>query len=323
VGTKKNRGLYQFKVTLRGVFPPIWRRIQVWEDYTLAQLHRVLQAVMGWEDYHLYEFRIAGRLYRDPHPENEREILDAERTRILAVLPGVGAEFEYVYDFGDYWQHELLLEAIVLSAPDATYPRCIGGERNGPPEDVGGAGGYEDYLEAMADPNHERHEELMAWRGPFDPDAFSVEKVNRQLEKKFRPVRKRAVLQPKTANHGLSPRAEELLQAILSEPAFPQKARIPIKPNEVVPLELNERERELILSHTFADEELTNRLRLVPKPGERSVFRFTLDDLDELAGDIAFQANHAKDRKLRKELDQLFDRIQAILDGYTDEPAVN
>jgi hypothetical protein len=88
-------------------------------------------------------------------------------------------------------------------------------------------------------------------------------------------------------------------------------------------LELNERERELILSHTFADEELVNRLRVVPKPGVRPVFRFTLDDLDELGGFLAAEANHTKDKKLRKELDQLFDRIQATLDGYTDEPAVN
>src|ERR1019366_6682126 len=162
VAVKKNRAVYQFKVTLRNIHPPIWRRILVWEDVTLAQLHRVLQMVMGWEDCHLHEFRISGKIYAVP-------------------------------DLGDYWQHDLLLEAILQPVPDTLYRRCIAGERNCPPEDVGGSGGYEDYLEAMADPEHEEHEDMIGWGGPFDPEAFWVEKITRKLEKKFRPVRQKAV----------------------------------------------------------------------------------------------------------------------------------
>jgi Plasmid pRiA4b ORF-3-like protein len=113
VGVTKNRELYQFVVTLRGISPPIWLRIQVWEDYTLDQLHRVLQVVMGWENYHLHEFRIGAKLYGDPDLDDEREIVDVKRTRIRAVLSGLGAAFEYVYDFGDDWQHDLFLEAIL------------------------------------------------------------------------------------------------------------------------------------------------------------------------------------------------------------------
>jgi len=319
VVAKKKRALYQFKITLRGIDPPIWRRIQVSEDTTLAQLHRVLQTVMGWENCHLHEFRIGRKTYGEPDPDDERKIIDDKPTKIHAVLQGVGAELEYVYDLGDYWQHDLLLEAILQPTPDATYPRCIAGGRSCPPEDVGGSGGYETYLAAMADPEHEEHEDMMAWRGPFTPEEFSVEKVNRELEKKFHPVRKRASQQPKAANHGLSPKAQQLLQAMSSKSAFPRKERIRIKPSEAVPLELNERERELIEHHTFADEELTNRLRVVPKLGERPIFRFTLDDLDELAGFIAAEANHARDKKLQKELDRLCDRVQATLDGYSDE----
>ena len=319
----KTRDLYQFKVSLRGISPQIWRQIQVWEDYTLDQLHRVLQVAMGWENYHLYEFRIGGAMYRDPHPENEPEIRNAKRTRICNVLPAVGAEFEYIYDFGDYWQHELVLEAILPPSPDTLYPRCVVGERSCPPEDVGGAGGYEDYLQAMADPSHEQHEDMMAWRGPFDPEAFLIEKVNKQLEKKFRIVRKRAVPDPNAPKPKLTPEAEKLLKAIVSRSELPQKKRVHIKPNEKVPLELNERERELILEHTFADEELTNRFRVVPRKGERPVFRFTLDDLDELGGFVAAEANHTRDKKLRKELEHLFDRIQTTLDSYTDEPIIN
>jgi hypothetical protein len=326
VASRKNRESYQFKVVLRGISPPIWRQFQVWEDATLAQLHRILQMVMGWENYHMYEFRIGGRIYGDPNLDDEREINDAKRTPIRNVLPGVGAEFEYEYDFGDDWQHDLLLEAVMQSSPETAYPRCIAGERNCPPEDVGGSGGYADYLEALADPDHEEHENVMAWRGPFDPETFSIEKVNRELERKFRPVRRRAIRlpspQPKAANPAM-PNAELLRQAMFSKPVFPRPQRIRIRPNETVPLELNARERELILSHTFADESLTNRLRVVPKKSERPVFRFTLDDLDELAGFIAAEANHARNKILREQLHQLCDRIEATLNKYTDEATIN
>jgi Plasmid pRiA4b ORF-3-like protein len=310
VSVKKNRAVYQFKVTLRNIHPPIWRRIQVWEDATLAQLHRVLQMAMGWEDYHLHEFRIGRKIYAVPDLDDERKIIDVKRTRIHDVIQQVGTEFEYVYDLGDYWEHVLVLEAILQPASDTLYPRCIAGERSCPPEDVGGSGGYEDYLEAMADPEHEEHEDMIGWRGPFDPEAFSVEKINRQLEKKFRPVRQKAV--PATSH------SASLLKTLLSGSAVPQKERIQIKANQTVPLELNERERELI-QNTFADDDLTGRLRVVPKAGERPVFRFTLEDLDELAGYVASEANHAKNKKLKKEWDDLFDRIEAILDGYSDQ----
>src|SRR5258708_67291 len=256
VAARKTRESYQFKVVLRGISPAIWRQFQVWEDATLAQLDRILQMVMGWENYHLYEFRIGGRIYGDPDLDDEREIIDAKKTRIRNVLAGVGAEFEYEYDFGDDWQHDLLLEAVMQSGPDTMCPRCLSGERSCPPEDVGGSGGYADYLEALASPHHEEHQNMMEWRRPFNPEAFSVDGVNRELEKKFRPVGKRAVRLPlpqPSADKGGTPNAEPSLQAVLSEPVSLQTRRIRVGPNETVPLELNQRERDLILSHTFAE----------------------------------------------------------------------
>jgi hypothetical protein len=326
VAARKTRESYQFKVELRDISPPIWRQFRVWGDATLAQLHRILQMVMGWENYHLYEFRIGGRIYGDPDLDDEREIIDVKKTRIRNVLPGVGAEFEYEYDFGDDWQHDLLLEAVMQSDPDTMCPRCLAGERSCPPEDVGGSGGYADYLEALADPDHEEHENMMEWRGPFDPEAFSIEKVNRELERKFHPVRKRAVRLPLAqpgADKRRTPNAGLLPLAILSKPVSLRTQRIRIAPNETVPLELNERERELILSHTFADQELTNRLRIVPRKGERPIFRFTLDDLDDLSGFLAAEANHATNKILREQLHQLCDRVEATLNKYTDEAAIN
>lgn len=326
MAASKTRESYQFKVVLRDISPPIWRQFQVWEDYTLAQLHRILQMVMGWENYHLYEFRIGGRIYGDPDLDDEREIIDAKKTRIRNVLVGVGTEFEYEYDFGDDWHHELVLESVMRPDPDTFCPSCIAGERSCPPEDVGGSGGYADYLEALADPGHEEHDNWMEWRGPFDPEAFSIEKVNQKLEKKFRSVRKRAVRLPlpqPSADERRTLSAELLPQAILSRPVSLRTQRIRIKPNETVPLELNERERELILSHTFAGESLTNRLRVVPKRGERPIFRFSLDDLDELVGFLAAEANYAKNKILREQLNQLCDRIEATMNRYTDEATIN
>ena len=186
----KTRALYQLRITLRDIQPPIWRRIQVWEDVTLARLHTVLQILMDWEDYHLHEFVIGRRLYSVPDPDDEmyeRKVTDERQVRLSDVVVHVGTQFTYLYDFGDNWKHELLLEAVLLSDPGTHYPKCLAGQRRTPPEDVGGTFGYADYLEAMADPEHEEHENMLRWRGPFDPEAFSIDEVNQRLWKKFRP----------------------------------------------------------------------------------------------------------------------------------------
>jgi hypothetical protein len=185
----KSRALYQLKITLRDIHPPIWRRIQVWEDTTLAQLHTILQIVMGWEDYHLHEFVIGRRLYSVPDPDddmNERKVVDESHVPLGEVVPRVGTKFAYLYDFGDSWEHDLILEAILLPETTAQYPTCIGGERRTPPEDVGGITGYEEYLAVLADPEHEEHGNMLQWRGPFDPESFAPDQVNQRLRKKLR-----------------------------------------------------------------------------------------------------------------------------------------
>jgi hypothetical protein len=185
----KTRALFQLKVTLRGIQPAIWRRILAWEDTTLSQLHTILQIIMGWEDYHLHDFIIGRRHFSVPDPDDElyeRKVIDESRVRLAEVASKVGTQFMYLYDFGDGWEHELLLEAILLPEPETRYPMCIGGKRSAPPEDVGGTHGYERYLAALADPEHEEHEDLLQWRGPFDPEMFSLAQVNQALQKKFR-----------------------------------------------------------------------------------------------------------------------------------------
>jgi len=324
VRTAKTRRLYQFKVILRDISPQIWRRIQVCEDYTLHQLHRVLQIAVGWENYHLYEFRIDRAKYREPHPENERKIRDAKKAKLRQVLSGVGTELEYVYDFGDDWYHDLVLESILLPSPDVLYPRCVNGERSGPPEDAGGPWGYQEYLKAMADPDHERHEDMMNWRGPFDPGKFSEDAVNLKLEISFRPARKQGTPNSRIPKREVSTEAEQLFRATPSASRLPKKSRIRIKPGEAIPFQLNDRERKLVVEHTFGEpHDLTAGLSVAPPKGQRSAFLFSLEDLEDLAGFIAAEANHAKDKKLEKELDRLLDRIEATLDAYTDEPIVH
>lgn len=321
---KRARAVFQLKVTLQDIYPPIWRRIQVWEDASLAQLHRILQIVMGWEDCHLHQFEIGRRIYSVPDPEDdlyERKVIDESRVRLREVAPRVGTQFEYLYDFGDGWRHELLLEAIVLPDLGAEYPNCLDGKRHTPPEDVGASSGYDDYLEALADPEHEEHENMLRWRGPFDPEEFSLPVVNQQLQGQFRAARRKAARHASPHEHTATDRSSEsaLLLRLLTNSGTLPKNRKRIEPDGRVPLELTARERDLILHHSLADRELTDRLRAVPNPDEPPIYRFTLDELDELAGDVAAEANHTRNKKQRKEWDQLFDRISATLNSYTEE----
>jgi hypothetical protein len=179
--------IFQLKVTLRESSPLIWRRIEISPHMTLPQLHRTLQIVVGWENCHLHEFRSAGKVYAEPDPEDRhfgREVLD-ERRRKIGLLVGAGASFEYLYEFGDGWRHEITLETMLAPTPRKRYPVCVDGARSAPPEDVGGMGGYERYLEALSDPRHKEHQFLLAWRGRFDPEYFSIAKVNRRLREEF------------------------------------------------------------------------------------------------------------------------------------------
>ena len=175
--------IYQIKVTLRDSQPPIWRRIQVRSDITLAKLHRILQRVMGWEDAHLHQFVIGGEYYGRPDQEEEpRRTKDGRKYRLSEVVPGEHSQFRYNYDFGDCWQHTLVIEKTLPPQESARYPVCLEGARACPPEDVGGTPGYENFLEAMRDPKHPEHKEFSEWiGGNFDPEAFDVEPVNQRV----------------------------------------------------------------------------------------------------------------------------------------------
>jgi hypothetical protein len=175
--------VYQLKVTLQESRPPIWRRIQVPADIPLSTLHKVLQVVMGWQDYHLHQFIVNGEAYGVPDPDDWLEIKDERRVRLNTLLREPKARLDYQYDFGDDWEHRVVLEK-VLPGQELEHPLCITGKRACPPEDCGGVWGYENFLEAMRDPKHPEHEELLDWiGGEFDPEAFDLGEVNQRLQR--------------------------------------------------------------------------------------------------------------------------------------------
>jgi hypothetical protein len=174
----------QLKVTLRGVSPPIWRRVLVLAELTLFDLHRVIQIAMGWEDYHLHDFTIDRKRYAVPDREDFDNPIDERETRLHDVLRA-RQKFTYQYDFGDGWQHGVLVEKAV---DDATIRdvSCVDGARACPPEDSGGPWAYEEKLKALAAPNDPRTRELRDWIGQdFDPTLFNCDAVNEELHRAF------------------------------------------------------------------------------------------------------------------------------------------
>ena len=172
--------VYQLKVTLQGTKPPVWRRVLVDGASTLDQVHEVVQAAFGWWNYHLHEFEVGDARYGVPDPDYNPEYdwgpptLDERQVRLESVA-GEGSKLDYTYDFGDDWRHRIVVEKVLAADAGApvTVPACIDGRRACPPEDCGGAWGYEELLAILADPSHPEHGARREWLGrPFDPAAF-------------------------------------------------------------------------------------------------------------------------------------------------------
>ena len=183
---RKYDQIFQFRITLRDIRPPIWRRIQVPEIYSFWDLHVAIQDAMGWDDCHLHQFEmvnpstgskeeigipIEDSLWdRKVYPGWERKIADYFTMNNSAAA--------YEYDFGDSWEHTVKLEKILPRVKVVKYPICIKGKRRCPPEDCGGIWGYENFLQIMNDPDHEEYEDMKEWiGGEFDPEYFNVKEV--------------------------------------------------------------------------------------------------------------------------------------------------
>jgi hypothetical protein len=182
--------VYQLKIALRYIAPPIWRRILVPDNLALGDLHHILYPAMGWAGYHLHSFSFGGgfaqTVYLDAGTARESRGEDEYSVRLRDVIYRKGQAFSYEYDFGDSWLHQVKVEKILPYDPAMYLPICLGGERACPPEDCGSFPGYAEILKAIATPQGKRTEDqkqLLEWAGPYDPEAFDLEAVNRRLPK--------------------------------------------------------------------------------------------------------------------------------------------
>lgn len=185
---KRYKNIYQFKIILKHIKPLIWRRILVPETYTFWDLHIAIQDAMGWTDSHLHEFAIinpsTGRKAVIGIPDEGFDF-DMGQTTLPDTKQKISKWFtvqndkaEYIYDFGDNWEHTVKLEKILPREKDVDYPLCIAGARACPPEDCGGIGGYAYFLDIIMDPDHKEYEEMLEWAGgDFDPERFKPNEV--------------------------------------------------------------------------------------------------------------------------------------------------
>ncbi len=175
----------QLKITLVGIEPKIYRIVQVPATITLRNLHKVIQRVMDWQDYHLYQFVKDRQSYGPKSKDFDMpEVQNDKSVPVMELLPKPRHKMFYEYDFGDGWLHEVQLQKILPAKEGARYPICIEGKYAGPPEDTGGPPGYCDLLEALGNPNHEGHEDARDWVGEdFRPEAFDIEEVNARLRR--------------------------------------------------------------------------------------------------------------------------------------------
>jgi hypothetical protein len=171
---------YQVHVQLRDIEPPIWRRLVLPDDLPLPALHGALQYAFNWSGGNLHEFAVGPVCFGEPDPGEGREPIDEKGVRLNQLAPDVGDRILYRYDFGDGWQVDLVVENL-WGAEGKRVPRCVEGERAGPLDDCGGPGGYEEMLQALADPAHPDHHSMKVWTGAWKPEHFDIRALNVRL----------------------------------------------------------------------------------------------------------------------------------------------
>jgi hypothetical protein len=174
---------FRLRITLDGIEPPIWREVIFPRNATLHELHRAIQILFDWYDYHLYKFEIDGRKFEAPDVEAEGQ--DSTKAKLSKLITGSGEVFEYTYDWGDDWLHLIEVVDVAVPVDPGRIPHLVDGARRGPPEDCGGPGGYQRLIEAMRTPYEDLEEEdrsFVDWAGDdFDPDEFSVSQAHHAL----------------------------------------------------------------------------------------------------------------------------------------------
>ncbi|WP_075220710.1 plasmid pRiA4b ORF-3 family protein [Acuticoccus yangtzensis] len=175
----------RLRIELQDIKPVIWRRVDMPVTASLRALHDVIQAVMCWEHAHLYEFRIGERISGEPDPDGAafgRKVFAAKNARLKQLLDRGVDRFLYVYDFGDDWRHDIIVEGVRDGSADVDYPAFVDGARAAPPEDVGGPFGFLEFLDVIADPSHADRDQLLRWcGGGFDPDRLNEQRIRVDL----------------------------------------------------------------------------------------------------------------------------------------------
>ncbi len=177
----------QIQIVLRGSKPKIWRRILVPSDLLLPDFHKIIQTTMGWTNTHLHQF-IKNRTFyiqKDDDFWEETNNVDYSEVKISDLLKKEKDKIIYEYDFGDGWEHDIILEKIDTNRENQNIPVCLDGKNNCPPEDCGGIWGYSEMLEILKHPDHEQYEEYLEWLGEeFDPKYFDKNEINEMLKTK-------------------------------------------------------------------------------------------------------------------------------------------
>ena len=179
--------IYQIQIALKGFKPKIWRRILIPSDLLLSDFHMIIQTTMGWTNSHLHQF-IKNRTFytvrmHDDDLWDEMDNVDYKKMKISDLLEKEKEKIIYDYDFGDSWEHDIILEKILPIDDKIKYPICLTGKMNCPPEDCGGVWGYADMLEILKQPDHEEYESYMEWLGDdFDPEYFDKDEINEMLK---------------------------------------------------------------------------------------------------------------------------------------------
>ncbi len=177
--------ILQLHISLSGSQPLIWRRVLVPKNITFYGLHLVIQTAMGWEESHLYEFYLkgarVGQIFEDGEDYGEFPKENAESVRLEEKILEVKQKFDYLYDFGDSWEHQIKVEKALPADATLKYPHCLAGAMNCPPEDSGGLGGFYYSLEVLQDKKHPEYSDLKAWYGRYNPERFKLDAVNVEL----------------------------------------------------------------------------------------------------------------------------------------------
>jgi hypothetical protein len=179
------------RIELIDIEPLIWRRVTVPTATNLQTLHRIIQAAMGWQDYHLWEFTVGEEIYGIPEPDYaiwDRKVRRASTTKLASLIEGGVAAFDYTYDMGDNWEHRVVIERVEPAEPGTLYPDLRGGERRCPPEDCGGFPGYYEFLDIIAGPGKgkgsRQKKEMLTWYGrPYDPDDIDEAQIRGALKR--------------------------------------------------------------------------------------------------------------------------------------------